>query len=80
MRASSLYAWKEPNIRCSICARRITLELSKTDEQGQAVHEECYVRRTVARSTMPIVQDRVSPKWTNALLEWARIAFPVSQV
>lgn len=80
MRASSLNAWKEPNIRCSICARRVTLELSKTDEQGQAVHEGCYVGRTVASAHMPNVEERVPLTWADALVEWARIAFPVSQV
>lgn len=33
--------------RCSICARSITLELSKTDERGRAVHEVCYVKATL---------------------------------
>lgn len=35
--------------RCSLCTRSVTLELSKTDEQGQAVHELCYVQATLAR-------------------------------
>lgn len=33
---------------CSICGRRVNLETSKTDEDGQAVHEECYVRKIAA--------------------------------
>jgi hypothetical protein len=34
--------------RCSICGNFVELETSNTDEQGSAVHEECYVGRTVA--------------------------------
>lgn len=33
---------------CSICGNFVALETSNTDEQGSAVHEECYVGRTVA--------------------------------
>ena len=28
---------------CNICNRPVTLETSKTDEHGKAVHEGCYV-------------------------------------
>jgi hypothetical protein len=28
---------------CSICDESVQLETSKTDENGRAVHEECYV-------------------------------------
>ena len=28
---------------CSICKEPVTLEDSKSDEHGQAVHENCYV-------------------------------------
>ena len=48
MRGSRLHFGHEPEPRCSICAREVTLELSKTDEQGQAVHEVCYVQATLA--------------------------------
>jgi hypothetical protein len=48
MTRSRLDSWKEPNSPCSICGRHVTLELSKTDEVGQAVHEFCYVRSTLA--------------------------------
>jgi hypothetical protein len=30
--------------KCSICNKPIELETAKTDENGKAVHEECYVR------------------------------------
>lgn len=29
--------------QCAICKESITLEESKTDQRGQAVHENCYV-------------------------------------
>jgi hypothetical protein len=29
--------------RCAICNKAVDLTESKTDEQGQAVHEACYV-------------------------------------
>jgi hypothetical protein len=28
---------------CSICGKPVTLETSKTDELGKAVHEGCYL-------------------------------------
>lgn len=37
--------------RCSICGNQVALEMSKTDELGCAVHEECYVGRTIALLT-----------------------------
>lgn len=45
---------KEPTIRCSICGWSVTLELSKTDEGGKAVHECCYVCRTLSEFRKPI--------------------------
>jgi hypothetical protein len=47
MNRSLHYAWNKA-IPCSICGNSVLLEVSKTDEQGSAVHEECYVGRTVA--------------------------------
>jgi hypothetical protein len=32
-----------PEINCSICGKPIALETAKTDEVGQAAHEECYL-------------------------------------
>ena len=29
---------------CGICEKQVTLEDCKIDENGQAVHEDCYVR------------------------------------
>jgi len=50
MTFSILHGWKEPTVRCFICGRSVTLELSKTDEGGKAVHEGCYLRKTLSKS------------------------------
>ena len=36
-------------IVCCICAEPLSLETSNTNERGECVHEECYVRKTIAR-------------------------------
>jgi hypothetical protein len=33
---------------CVICKESVEVEQSKTDEHGQAVHEECYVSQLVS--------------------------------
>jgi hypothetical protein len=33
---------------CSICQKRVNVETSKTDENGHAVHEACYVSKITA--------------------------------
>lgn len=38
------------SVVCSICSVPLPLETSKTDEDGNGVHEECYVRKTVSGS------------------------------
>src|SRR5579864_3038909 len=40
---SSIPRSSQPLPPCCICNRPVPLEISKTDEYGQAVHEECYV-------------------------------------
>ncbi len=30
---------------CSICEKRVNVQTRKTDENGHAVHEECYLSR-----------------------------------
>jgi hypothetical protein len=47
MRPSFSYPVNKLITRCSICGNPVALESSKTDEQGSAVHEECYVGRTI---------------------------------
>lgn len=48
MNRSFSYAVNRCKTRCSICGKSVALEASKTDEQGSAVHEQCYVGRTIA--------------------------------
>lgn len=78
MSGSFPYSWEEPKVRCAICARSVTLELSKTDENGKAVHEDCYVRMTIASLEMPAEEERAPRGWASALLGWALIAFPAA--
>jgi len=40
--------WVPP---CTICKESVNLEESKTDELGQAVHENCYVSSLVAKDS-----------------------------
>jgi hypothetical protein len=35
--------------KCSICNEPVELETAKTDQDGKAVHEECYVSRIMRR-------------------------------
>lgn len=48
MWGSAIRFSKVSDTPCSICAQGVTLELSKTDEHGLAVHELCYVQATLA--------------------------------
>lgn len=34
---------------CSICDNPIPLEITATDENGEAVHEECYASQTISQ-------------------------------
>ena len=34
---------------CALCRESVELEESKTDEHGEAIHEECYVSKLVGR-------------------------------
>jgi hypothetical protein len=38
---------------CTICRKPVNLETSKTDDVGQAIHEECYVRMVRKKSPTP---------------------------
>jgi hypothetical protein len=39
---------------CSYCADPVKIENAKTDEDGKAIHAECYLLRLKAqRSTLP---------------------------
>jgi hypothetical protein len=39
---------------CSLCDQPVVLETSKTDEKGNAVHEDCYaIKVAVLQRTFP---------------------------
>ena len=71
MTLSLLHHWNEAT-RCSICGWSVTLELSKTDERGKAVHECCYVRRTLSKFRKPI--DERPQSWAGTPIDLARTA------
>ena len=64
MNFSVLHCWNEPTTRCFICGCSVTLEWSKTDEGGNAVHERCYVHKTLAEFTNPIGE--LPQSWATA--------------
>ena len=39
---------------CVICKKSVTLEESKADENGQAIHEECYVSKLTGKRPMSV--------------------------
>jgi hypothetical protein len=41
-------------LNCFICNEPVSLETTKTDEAGNAVHEECYVLRLSKQTTQTI--------------------------
>lgn len=43
-------------INCSICNQPVALEIAKTDDSGQALHEECYVLKLGAEPSRAFVQ------------------------
>jgi hypothetical protein len=46
--------------RCALCDKPVPLDISKTDERGKAVHEECYLlKMRLKRATSK--DDRVHP-------------------
>jgi hypothetical protein len=45
-------------INCSICNQPVALEIAKTDDSGQAVHEECYVLKLGVESHLSPRPDR----------------------
>jgi hypothetical protein len=65
MAGSLKFASHQRGIVCCICAEEIPLEVSKANERGEAVHEECYVRSTTSGLRPP----------ENWLSEVARMSF-----
>jgi hypothetical protein len=45
-----------PKIPCALCSKPVDLAIDRcTDENGKAVHEDCYVQRIrVFRSILPL--------------------------
>jgi hypothetical protein len=43
-----------PEISCALCSKPVDLLIDlSADENGKAVHEECYVRRLTSSSSNP---------------------------
>lgn len=55
------------SIICGICEVPITLETCMTDEHGESVHEECYVRKTISRFRTTSVA-RLSENWFGSVI------------
>lgn len=49
---------------CSICDNPIPLEITATDENGEAVHEDCYASQTISqfRKSLYLTQRLASPE------------------
>ena len=43
---------------CAICANPVDLELCKTDEDGDAVHEKCYLAKMFALEKLETANGR----------------------
>ena len=70
----SVRSTSQRSITCCICAGPIPLETSHTDERGESVHEECYVRKTISRfRTASVVH--LSENWFSSIV--VRIQCPL---
>jgi len=59
--------YPQRGIVCCICSGPIPLETSKTDERGQAVHEECYVRKIISiRRTANVIH--LAENWLSYIV------------
>jgi hypothetical protein len=48
---------------CPLCNEPVELETTKTNEDGEAVHEECYVLAVKARQPKPSRPTTVPPSY-----------------
>jgi len=64
----------QPGVVCGICAGSIPLETCKTDERGNAVHEDCYARITISRFRMADGHPGTSGNWISSIVGWAPAA------
>ena len=44
---------------CAICKESVTLEESKVDEHGQAMHEACYVSKIVRTADPKVSRNKL---------------------
>ena len=59
--------YPQRGIACCICSGPIPLETSKADERGQAVHEECYVRKIISiRRTANVIH--LAENWLSYIV------------
>lgn len=65
MTGSAQYASPQ-GLVCCICAQPVSLETSKTDERGNAVHEECYVRKIIRKFRLNPI--RLTEDWHGSVL------------
>ena len=65
-------------LTCVQCGRPVRLEIAKTDERGQAVHEECYElvytvnNQTGRKRTAKQYGDSKTPSWRDTSLRRAQ--------
>lgn len=43
---------------CAICRKPVSLEESKADEYGQAIHEECYLSKLTRNKSVSVFHNR----------------------
>jgi hypothetical protein len=61
---------------CFICHTPVQLEISKTDENGHAVHERCYLLRLRLRQATTGPKGSSQSKWPlNSYRAFAGISF-----
>jgi hypothetical protein len=81
MKVLSIPSDKQRLPDCGICNGPVLLETTNTDENGQAVHEDCYVLKVVGAAHlrshsisqrcgagMPADSESLRPKWPNPLV------------
>ena len=49
-------------VACRICGHPVTFVTCTVDEQGSAVHEECYAQELLARSAESLIFPRKNEK------------------
>lgn len=52
-------------INCSICNQPVALEIAKTDDFGQAVHEQCYVLKLGVEPSLGPTRRNADPQYST---------------